>query len=370
MGRRWATVLLAAAVTTAIVAFGPRQGPSTQVAAPAGRVASNPGGSRGSNLATTYTGDVPKTPPAAPEPAPAAPAPASTPPAPPNAAPITLGPGTWVVTIGINRYASGDDLEGAVNDANDTDQATALFGVPGDHRLSLRDGQATAQGILDAANWLDTHAGPDAVAVFFYAGHVRKLSAQTDALIGADDRLVTNQELAGRLASLPAQRAWIVIAGCYGGGFTDLLAPGRVLTAAAGADQLAYENSNFGRSYLVEYMVRQAMFEGRAPATVQSAFAYAQAAIARDYPNREPVEFDDGSGPLDLRPNPLPAAAPAAPAPPAPNPPAPTPPAPAPQSPPAPAPASTPPAKSSPPSGSPTDGCGALTLGALHCTSG
>ena len=91
------------------------------------------------------------------------------------------------------------------------------------------------------------------------------------------------------------------MATCYGGAFTRLLAPGRVLTAAAGPNQLAYENESFGRSYLVEYMVRQGMIEGRAPGTVQDAFSYARAAIARDYPGREPVEMEDQAPGIALR---------------------------------------------------------------------
>ncbi|MBW3669948.1 MAG: hypothetical protein KY443_12135, partial [Actinobacteria bacterium] len=89
---------------------------------------------------------------------------------------------------------------------------------------------------------------------------------------------------------------------CYGGGFTEALAPGRVLTGAAGANERAYENSGFGRSYMVEYMIRQGIIEGRAPDSVQSAFAYARDQLRRDFPDRLPVQIDKGSGPLDLRP--------------------------------------------------------------------
>lgn len=220
----------------------------------------------------------------------------------PSAAPPVTGTGTWAVEIGIDDYAPGiAPLSGAVNDADDVDQAMALMGVPADQRLVLRDGEASRVGVETALDWLDAHAGPRAVAVFFFAGHAQYLPSGAPALVAADGGDITSAQLAAQLGHLQAHRAWIALATCYAGAFTDVLAPGRVLTAAAPAGQLAYESSEWDRSYLDEYMVRQAMIEGRAPETVQSAFAYAAAALARQDPGRQPVEFDDGSGPLDLR---------------------------------------------------------------------
>lgn len=220
------------------------------------------------------------------------------------------GTGTWAVVIGVNDYpGSGNDLRAAVNDADDVDQALAGMGVPPGQRLVLRDGQATARGIREAVDWLVARAGPDATAVFFFGGHVRKVGVASEALIGADGALVGDRELGERLARLPARRAWIAIAGCYGGGFTEVLAPGRILTAAAPADALAYESSQFGRSFLVQYMVRKAMIEQRAAGSVQAAFSFAVAELARDHPDRVPVQIDLAIVPLDLRP-PAPVAAP------------------------------------------------------------
>lgn len=211
--------------------------------------------------------------------------------------------GTWALVIGVNDYpGSAYDLRSAVNDADDVDRALGALGVPPERRLVLRDGQASRRNMLSSIDWLAAHAASDAVAVLFFAGHVRKLDHDTEAMVAADGASVTDAELARRLQGMAANRMWIGMAACYGGGFTEALAPGRVLTGAAAADERAYENSGFGRSYMVEYMIRQGILEGRAPDSVQSAFAYARDQLSRDFPDRLPVQLDRGSGPLDLRP--------------------------------------------------------------------
>jgi hypothetical protein len=222
--------------------------------------------------------------------------------------------GTWAVIIGINDYpGTRSDLRSAVNDANDMEQALAAMGVPDQNRLVMRDGQATAAGIRQAVEWLVSRAGPDATAVFFYGGHVRKLGLTTEAMVAADGGLVTDRDLGEWLSHLTARRSWVAIAGCYGAGFTELLAPGRILTGAAAADALAYESSEFNRSFMVQYMVREAMIENRASSSVQSAFTYALTELTREHPGRQPVQIDMLLAPLDLRPllaPPAPAATP------------------------------------------------------------
>ena len=276
-------------------------------------------------------------------------------PAPPPPAPISRGRfdgvqpagGTWAVMVGIDDYpGSRSDLRSAVNDANDVDEALARFGVPGDHRLILRNRQAGADIVRLAADWLVAHAGDDATAVFFYAGHVRKLGHGTEAIVAADGQVVSDADLAGHLNGLRARRTWIGIAACYGGGFNELLRPGRVLTAAADANHLAYENEGFRRSYMVQYMVRQAMIQGAAPSSVQSAYAYAKASLDRDYPGRAPVQYDTAGAAVDLR------------QPGAPQRPASPPPANRSSPPPQPPPSTQPPQQ---------DGCANLTLGVVRC---
>lgn len=217
-------------------------------------------------------------------------------------APVSKSAGTWALIIGIDDYPGrGSDLRSAVNDANDMGLALDRYGVPLANRMVLRDGEASGEAIRRGITWLADRAGPDAVAVVFFAGHIRKLAPGREALVGADGDVVSDVETAERLRAVEARRSWIVLAGCYAGGFTEVQAPGRVLAAASPANRLAYENLELGRSYLVQYLVREAILQGRAGPTVQESFAYARVAIARAFPNRMPVQVDWGTAPLDPR---------------------------------------------------------------------
>jgi hypothetical protein len=213
----------------------------------------------------------------------------------------------WAIVVGINDYPGDDhDLTKAVADARDVDAALAGYGVPPSHRLLLLDGQASSGNLRRSLAWLVGHAAPNATAVVFFSGHVAHVAEGRRgpshvALLAADGTGLTDREIAASLDHLEARSAWIAIAACYGAEFDTLLAPGRVLTAAAGRGQLAYENTALDHSYFVEYMVQRAMLEGRAPDSVQAAFGWAQAQIAHDYPNRRPVMIDRTSGAINLR---------------------------------------------------------------------
>jgi hypothetical protein len=231
---------------------------------------------------------------------------------PPRVIQPTPGPrdsGVWALVVGIDDYPGNDaDLNAGTADAREVDSALAAYGVPGQHRILLLDQQATADNIRAGLAWVAGRASSDATVVFFYSGHVRQVTGDADrdgeatdeAIVAADGEAVYDGELASIFRNLEARSVWLGIAGCYGSGFDDALAPGRVLTAAAAEPDLAYENSALGHSYLVEYMVHRAMLQGRASGSVQEAFSWAQAQIAKDYPNRQPVMLDRSRAPMVL----------------------------------------------------------------------
>jgi hypothetical protein len=209
--------------------------------------------------------------------------------------------GLWAVVIGIDDYpGQSSDLASAKADTREVLTMLDRAGVPFEQRAVLLDGDATAGNIARALDWLVEHAGADATAVVFYAGHVRKLGPGRETIVAADGAQVTDQEVAAHLERLRAARTWLIFATCYGAGFDEALRPGRILTAAAGADDLAYENPQMGRSYLVEYMIRRAFNQGRAN-TVEGAFAWARKALERERPDRVPVQDDRYEGDMPVR---------------------------------------------------------------------
>lgn len=209
---------------------------------------------------------------------------------PPSAVPDDApGQRVWAVVVGIDDYpGTRSDLRAATADASDLVTALVQHGVPADHIRPLYDGAASVDGVLDAVDWLIANAGPHDTAVFLYAGHVRDLGYGTEAIVTAENGWIADWYLADRFVGLTARDAWFVVAGCYGGGFDELLGPSRVLTAAAGPGELAYENDGYGRSYLAEFVLRRALVERAAgEPTVQAAVAWASEQLAQRHPEHQ-----------------------------------------------------------------------------------
>ena len=209
----------------------------------------------------------------------------------------------FALLVGIDDYPGRrSDLRSAVADVETIDAALAGFGVPSGNRVVLSDGHATAAQVRGAVRSLVAQGGPGATYVFAFAGHVRKIDGDTEALVLADGGLIHDAELAALVSPATTQRMWFLLAGCYAGGFTELLAPGRVLTAAAGARELAWEDPALNASYLVHYLVREGWLQGKAGDSVQEAFAYADRELAREHPNRRPLQIDQVGDRLVLGP--------------------------------------------------------------------
>lgn len=207
----------------------------------------------------------------------------------------------FALVIGINDYPGSQyDLNAAVADANTVNEALARFGVPAGNRVVLRDGQARRDQVVAALRALVGRAPAGSTIVFAYSGHVRKVDGDTEEIITAEGGALTDQQLASLLAPSRAANMWLLMAGCYGGGFTELLGPGRILTAAAGANSLAYESPAIKGSYLVHHMVREGWLQGKAGPSIQEAFAYADARIKARYPSRRPVQIDRAGRRLTL----------------------------------------------------------------------
>jgi len=205
------------------------------------------------------------------------------------------------LVVGIDDYPGRrSDLGSAVADADTIEAALAGFGVPAPNRVVLRDGQARRAPLVAAIEALVDAAGPATTVVFAYAGHARKVRDGHEAIVAADGGLLRDTELAAMLAPLTTQPVWLLIASCYAGGFSEALAPGRILTGAADANSLAYESRSINGSYLVHHLVREGWLYGASGPSIQEAFSYARSRIHRRYPGREPIQLDRSDRSLRL----------------------------------------------------------------------
>lgn len=227
--------------------------------------------------------------------APRAPAPTFAP------APVRAAGEVFALLIGIDDYPGRRwDLDSAVADVDTVDAALAGFGVPAGNRVVLRDGQATRATVRAAIRALVAQGGAGATYVLAYAGHARWVDRDTQEIVLADGRSLLDRDLAALLAPATTQRMWLLFATCFAGGFTELLAPGRILTGAAPADRQAWEDPDLNGSYLVHHLVREGWLHGRAGDSVQEAFAYADRTLASEHPDRRPVQVDELGRPLVL----------------------------------------------------------------------
>jgi hypothetical protein len=219
-------------------------------------------------------------------------------PEPDSPAPVVPHGATLAVVVGIDNY--GDpaiNLRSSVNDARTVDAALGRAGVDPRDRRVLTDGDATATQIRAALHWLAASSTPNTTAVFFFAGHAKHVGP-AEAIVSADGEAITDNELAALLRPNAAEHMWIGMATCYGGGFTELLAPGRVLTAAADATHEAYENDKLGRSYLVDSLVRHGLNNDFSTASIQDAFAKGTTELARTHADRLPVLESESAAPV------------------------------------------------------------------------
>jgi len=181
---------------------------------------------------------------------------------------------SWAILIGIDNYPKWPRLEYAVRDAEGVGQAlTGKFGFAPERVITLKNEQATREGILAAFHGQLAHRGlqPNDRVFVFFAGHgaTRKLSSGRDlgyiVPFDADpNNLATDAipmtEIQNIAESLPAKHALFVMDACYSGlGLTRGAANasflrdnarrlGRQMLTAGGTDQLVADGGPNGHS--------------------------------------------------------------------------------------------------------------------------
>ncbi len=217
------------------------------------------------------------------------------PPAPPTAIPSKR----HALLVGIDHAPGARQLQGAVTDALNVQHALRAYGFPKKNVTTLLDGSATRAGILSGIDQLVRLTPADGVAVLVIAAHSR-VRGGVNQLLTADGERISSTEIASRLRRLEA-KAWIALPTCFAEGYAlpGIVGHNRIATFASSGHEPSYELGRAG-SYLIMNMVKRAMLEGEAPASVESAFGWAHTYLEKNSPNRVPLMTDGVEGDLVL----------------------------------------------------------------------
>jgi hypothetical protein len=201
--------------------------------------------------------------------------------------------------VGINRAKGGRPLPGSITDATNMRDALLGYGFRESNITMLLEGRATRSAILSHMDRLATRTPKDGIAVFAVASHTRRRGG-TNELLTADGKRISSWEMASRLGKVRAPM-WVALPTCYAGGYAipGITGPNRVATFASPSNQPTYQLGTAG-SYLIINMVKEGMIQGRAPDSVEDAFAYAKRTLEREHPNRVPTMSDGIAGDLVL----------------------------------------------------------------------
>jgi hypothetical protein len=198
--------------------------------------------------------------------------------------------------VGINDTDPKNPLLGARADATNMRNALLKYGFHSSDIVTLMDGQATRPRILRELQRLVARTPSDGIAVFAAASHGAGTSFRT-----AEGARLYATDLGRYLGRIRAP-VWTALAMCYAAGFAvpGVVGRNRIATFSSAANQLTYEIGGAG-SELFYAMVKQGMIDAGAPRSVETAFNFAHANLAKDYSNL-PVMSDGVPGELVLGP--------------------------------------------------------------------
>lgn len=196
------------------------------------------------------------------------------------------------VIVGINHAQGTPPLPGSVTDAQHMHAALVGYGFREENITMLLEGQATRGAILSALRSMADRTPSSGIAVFAIATHTRR-SAGSNSLATAEGGRISARELASYLGAIRG-RVWTALPTCYAGGYAlpGIVGANRIATFSSSANDQSYQVGDAG-SFLFIHMVRRAMLEGRAPYSVESAFAFAHDEIQREHPEQVP-SMNDG----------------------------------------------------------------------------
>jgi hypothetical protein len=173
--------------------------------------------------------------------------------------------------VGIAHAAGNTVIESADTDAQIMRTALIRYGFPPQNIQTLVDSQATRGNVLAALHSLAARTSSNGIAVFSVSAH-----SSSDSFRTFEGDRVTKYEVANALGSIRG-RVWANFAVCYAASYDvpGITGAGRVATFSSAANELTWGSASYG-SDLIHLMVHDGMIDGKAPSSVESAFAYAK----------------------------------------------------------------------------------------------
>lgn len=207
--------------------------------------------------------------------------------------PVTIAPAQrWAVLIGIQDYAgSTHSTYGGRGDVKAIRTALLRSGWRSDHILTLQDGQASGQAVINAMAWLAKRSGPGTFSLFHFSGHVCISSrggcpAGHTYLWSYDNKFIPETTVGTVLRAVQG-RAWFDFAGCESGAFdVGLHSPMRLVTGSSQASETSYEQPKWNESVWGGLVWDQGFLQGKdgakpGKATIGQMVAYGKAQAPR-----------------------------------------------------------------------------------------
>ncbi len=133
--------------------------------------------------------------------------------------------------IGIGEYAAPGitPLKGVKNDMQSAQQIALTMSIPEDNIRYLRDGQATAQQIMQAVEELNARVRPGDRVFVYYSGHgTRWVDPKdpghcTEGLLSTDGKAISNVEISDLLSPIAAKTDKLLVFydACHSGGIAS-----------------------------------------------------------------------------------------------------------------------------------------------------
>ena len=187
---------------------------------------------------------------------------------------VTIAPAQrWAVLIGIQDYAgTTHSTYGARGDVTAIRTALLRSGWRSDHIVTLVDGQASGQAVINAMAWLANNSGPGTFSLFHFSGHVcissRGGCPPGHTYLWSFDNRFIPETTVGAVLSAVQGRAWFDFAGCESGAFdVGLHSAKRLVTGSSQASETSYEQPKWKESVWGGLVWDQAFLQGKAGAT-------------------------------------------------------------------------------------------------------